>query len=467
MEGLNYLQTYAYSVLMAGYSVFLTGDAGTGKTYTINKFVKDQRYRGRNVMVCAPTGIAALHVNGVTLHHQFKASVTPNIKRAVDQEALYKLVDTDTLIIEEVSMCRIDLFDFIMMYLFNANSIRKKMNRPNIQLVLCGDFLQLPPVITDKDREVLEKFYNRNIGAGFAFESEYWKLLDLHVIVLIEVVRQGNTEFIKILNKLRVGNKSAVQYIMDNCSKAPIPDAINLYGKNNTATERNIEELNKLPTELYIHDAIVTGAAKITDTNADEKLALKVGARVMSLVNNELQNGDLLYGNGSLGTVVSINEDSVTVEFDDGFIYNVEMYEWKVKQYDIDEASKKNGNPVLVERDIGSVWQYPLKLAYAVTIHKSQGQTFNAVNINPYAWDCGQLYVALSRVKDVNNLYLTNEINPEYLVVSLNVISFYNSIVKEANRTLDLTVDLTAPKQVSFENNELNKVLNIFDNIGK
>lgn len=463
MHSFTYLQQYGYNVLMAGYSVFLTGDAGTGKTYLLNEFIHDQRARNRNVMVCAPTGIAALHINGVTLHHQFKADIRTNVNTKTYDEIVYELANVDTLIIDEISICRIDLFEYVVKYIFGANSIRKQRNKPKIQVVLSGDFLQLPPVITEEDRKILNKFYNRDIAMGFAFESQYWKMLDLHIVILTEVVRQENNEFLQILNRIRLGDKTAVDYIMQNCSKVPIQDAVNLYGKNNSVTERNIAELNNLPTELYTHEAIITGAAKITDTNAEMILPLKVGARVMTLTNKEMEDGSLIYGNGSLGTVVSINDDSVTVEFDDGFIENIEQYEWKIEEYYV-ENSNTTSFPKLCKREIGKVIQYPLKLAYAITIHKAQGQTYNAVNINPYTWDCGQLYVALSRVKDIKNLYITSEINYGYLVISLNVIKFYNEIVKEANKELDTTVDLTETKKKIYDDNDMNTILNLLGN---
>lgn len=463
MHSFTYLQQYGYNVLMAGYSVFLTGDAGTGKTYLLNEFIHDQRARNRNVMVCAPTGIAALHINGVTLHHQFKADIRTNVNTKTYDEIVYELANVDTLIIDEISICRIDLFEYVVKYIFGANSIRKQRNEPKIQVVLSGDFLQLPPVITEEDRKILNKFYNRDITMGFAFESQYWKMLDLHIVILTEVVRQENNEFLQILNRIRLGDKTAVDYIMQNCSKVPLQDAVNLYGKNNSVTERNIAELNNLPTELYTHEAIITGAAKITDTNAEMILPLKVGARVMTLTNKEMEDGSLIYGNGSLGTVVSINDDTVTVEFDDGFIENIEQYEWKIEEYYV-ENSNTTSFPKLCKREIGKVIQYPLKLAYAITIHKAQGQTYNAVNINPYTWDCGQLYVALSRVKDIKNLYITSEINYDYLVISLNVIKFYNEIVKEANKELDTTVDLTETKKKIYDDNDMNTILNLLGN---
>lgn len=461
MYNFKYLQQYAYNVLMAGYSVRLTGGAGVGKTYVINKFIQDQRSRGRNVMVCAPTGIAALHINGVTVHNQFKLGIKPDIKHSIDDEVLNKLANTDTLIIDEIGFLRLDNFDHLVMYIFNANTIRTKANKPKLQVVLSGDFLQLPPVITEADREILKAFYGDTFVSGFAYESKFWDMLNMHDIVLTEIVRQNDIEFLEALNKLRVGDKTGIDYIVNNCSKAPIPDAINLFGINNRATERNIEELNRIQSDLYTHEAIITGAARITDTNAEKILALKIGARVMSLVNStEDADTQLKYGNGSLGTVVSINADSVTVEFDSGVVENIGLYTWEVKQYDIVPSTKNDIFPKLEERIIGTVQQYPLKLAYAITIHKSQGQTYDAVNINPYAWDCGQLYVALSRAKKLDNIYISSDIQLNYVVVSLDVIKYYNSIVDKANKDLDTTVDLTASKKLDFDD-DMNKLLSM------
>lgn len=456
--GLDYLQEYGYRVMMAGYNTFLTGGSGVGKTYVLNKFICDQRLRRRKVLVCASTGVAAINVNGSTAHHQFSLDVNPNIKHPISHDRVAELVDADTLVIEEISMLRVDYFDTIMMHYFSANTIRKNMNKPPIQLIVCGDFLQLSPVLTDKDREVLVKAYP-NIKSGYAFESAYWDMLGFKVVVLTDIVRQSNTEFMEALNKLRVGDISGLDYIMQNSSKLPIPEALNIYGLNSNVTEYNIAELNKIDSELYMHEASVTGAAKVSDTNYERLLAIKVGARVMSLINKDSQDGTLIYGNGSLGTIVAIGDNYITVEFDCGAIENIEENSVDIYRYTI------NNKDELEKTLIGTVSQFPIKLAYAATIHKSQGQTFDGLNINPYAWDCGQLYVALSRAKSIDNVYLTSEINPRCLVVSLDVIAFYNSLVHKANLDLDLSLDLTAPRKLEFENADMNKVFDIFKNI--
>jgi len=460
------LQEFGFKVMMSGYNVFLTGDAGTGKTYLLQVFIREQRKLGRNVMVCGPTGAASLCINGSTLHHQFKAKTGPIVEHPIDLGVLYELIDTDILIIDEISMCRVDLFDYIMIYVLEANKYRKRTGKHIIQLIISGDFFQLPPIISDSDKQILDTYYEKDVENGFAFNSKYWKLFGFKYIILNEIVRQDNRQFITELNKIRVGDKSGIDYIMNNCSKAPIPDAINLYGKNNDAIRKNIDELNKINADLWTHEAEVLGGAKITDTNAEMNLALKVGARVMSIVNYADENTkQLIFSNGSLGTVVFIGDNFVTVEFDNGNTVNIGEYNWGIVRYTIDEKSKNTQHPQIIEQKIGEVHQYPLKLAYAVTIHKAQGQTYDSVNISPYTWDCGQLYVALSRVRDIDNLYLRYEIQPSYSVTSLNVIAFYNSIVKEANQNIDTTVDLLGNTKVDFGNDDMNKIFGLLGKV--
>ena len=157
------------------------------------------------------------------------------------------------------------------------------------------------------------------------------------------------------------------------------------------------------------------------DTNAEMHLTLKVGARVIMLVNDK----NIAYSNGTLGTVTNLFKDKIIVKLDSGLTIEVERYEWQVYKYELDEDLDK---PKLIKTQIGTISQFPLKLAYAITIHKSQGQTYDAVNLNPYCWDCGQLYVALSRCKSVNKIYLTQPIKANFLKASKEVLNFYKSL---------------------------------------
>lgn len=456
MTGLTYLQQYGYNVLMAGYNVFLTGDAGTGKTYLVKLFIENVRKLGYNVMVTAPTGTAAINIDGITSHRAFDIPMGPLTFNKDTYGVSDELVETDIVVIDEISMCRIDAFDFIANKILKANNLRHRVGKPPIQLVLSGDFFQLAPVTMERERHVLNTYYRRDIGVGYAFDSIFWKMFDFKNIILTEVIRQNNLEHINNLNKIRVGDKSVIDYFINNSSQYELPNAVTLCGTNADAVEKNKVELNKINSEEIVYRAIVDGVVMENDTNAEMNLTLKVGARVIMIVNDK----NIAYSNGTLGTVTNLFKDKIIVKLDSRLTIEVERNEWQVYKYELDTTLDK---PKLLKTQIGTISQFPLKLAYAITIHKSQGQTYDAVNLNPYCWDCGQLYVALSRVKSLNKMYLKYSINPRDLVISLNVIKFYNSIVKEANQTIDTTVRLLEMNKQK-ESTQLDKDMNFLFN---
>lgn len=177
----------------------------------------------------------------------------------------------------------------------------------------------------------------------------------------------------------------------------------------------------------------------------------------MILVNNSAQ-----YVNGTLGTVYEMADDIITVKTDDNKLVGVARYTWTIYNYTLDTEQVP---AKLIKESVGTITQFPLRLAYAITIHKSQGQTYEYVNFNPYCWDCGQLYVALSRVTKLENLHINYELDMRYLVVSLNVIDFYNKTVKDANKYIDTTINVKEKKDNIFSNEE-NKLLDLLNNIG-
>ena len=437
MSEFTYLQQYAYSVMKLGFNTFLTGDAGTGKSYIIREFIEYSRQNRKNVMVLAPTGIAAGNVGGVTIHHQFGIPVTISIAGRRDIKLKTdELEYTDIVIIEEISTCRIDIFECVSKLILDANTLRRRYGRKPIQLIVVGDFFQLPPVMTNKDKLYLDRYYNKDIGLGFAFQSDYWQIFNFKNIVLMEIIRQENKEFIEYLNKVRIGDKSCLDELYIKASKEPIDNAVTLCGINQNVSEINKKELDKIESELIEIDALITKEDEYANINlnhnasvAEIKLNIKIGARVMTLINDK----DGAYYNGSFGTVTNINDNIITVRLDNGNIVNIERYEWTLNRYEIEQ---RDYGEVLIEKEIGTISQFPLKLAYAITIHKSQGQTYESVNLNPYCWDCGQLYVALSRVRKLENIYINYEIDQRYLVVSLNVIDFYNKMVANANKNI-------------------------------
>jgi ATP-dependent exoDNAse (exonuclease V) alpha subunit len=224
------------------------------------------------------------------------------------------------------------------------------------------------------------------------------------------------------LNLARIGNKDCIKYFSRYSSKAEIKDAILLCGTNKKAKEKNEQELALIRQKEYCFESFVDGDVKASDKVTEDELKLKVGARVMTLVNDQ----DDRYKNGSFGTITKIvKEDAlVYVQMDSGERVAIEPYTWEIKGYSTNNKGK------LEKKTVGTFTQLPLKLAYAITIHKSQGQTYDKVNVNPYCWDYGQLYVALSRCKTINTMHLTQYIKPDFLKASPEVIKFYASLNK-------------------------------------
>lgn len=318
----TYLQKYAYEVANMGYNIFLTGNAGTGKSFIINKFIQDKEDAGLNIMKLAPTGIAASNINGTTLHNQFDMPLGPLVKYNNSYDDMDEvLVETDIIIIDEISMCRMDMFDFVGGKILRANRIRKNRGRKVIQLIVVGDFFQLPPVIKEDEREVLSTYYGKDIGLGFAFQSKLWNIFEFKNIILTEVIRQTDRVFLEHLNRVRIGDKSSLDFFLNNCSKHEIKDAINLCGKNIEVNRINTRKLNELPGDIIEYRAILDGDVNYNDTIAEFNLELKIGARIMTLVN---QDG---YTNGSFGTITKLEHDFVYVLLDIGYEVQIARYE--------------------------------------------------------------------------------------------------------------------------------------------
>ena len=428
--------------LKSGVNALVTGSAGTGKSFVISEFIRWCGSTGKNVIVTAPTGIAALNIGGTTLHRAFRVPLEvlsldyPTVSaifnecdeivrslprnRNGDEREESALLHTDVLIIDEVSMCRIDLFDYIAVRVLALNYYRQRVGKRAVQVVLVGDFLQLPPVIIPKDKEVLYHIYGEDCGRGYAFQSRFYGEFGFKCLNLREVVRQKDAEFSRKLRDARVGFTASLSYFMEKQSQSVIKGGITLTGKNKTAFEHNSRELAKIKGKEVVYTARETGTVKNSDKANTDLVSLKVGARVMSLVNGEN------YSNGSLGTVVGIKDNTnrtVVVEFDNGTSANIEPYDWEVYSYEYDKEEKSFKKVV-----IGTFTQIPLKLGYAITIHKSQGQTYDSVNIDPVCWEYGQLYTALSRCKSVDKMHFLSPLKNYYLKAAPEVVKYYLSV---------------------------------------
>ena len=422
MMNLNERQSIAFKYLIKGYSMFITGDGGTGKSFVINAFIK---YIGdkKQIAITAPTGIAALNIGGVTIHRTFGLTAIPLVDTPIKIKETVKAIDI--LIMDEVSMCRIDLFEQVMKIILEMNKHRETP----IQVILLGDFFQLAPVITQSDRNILEQFYGNKLGNGFAFQSPYWEQMKFICINLNQIVRQNDVQFVRALNLARIGNKNCIPWINSNSCKMEIDGAITLCGTNKRVKERNYEELNKLPAEPKIYTAEQWGQINASDKVVDDEIVLKKGCRVMTVLNDSKER----YVNGSFGTVIDlVDEDTVRVKMDNGCNVDICRNTWSIEKYTVkyEEVNGKKKRK-LKKETIGEFKQIPLKLAYAITIHKSQGQTYDKVNFEPYCWDYGQLYVGLSRVRAIGGLFLEQSIKPEWLIASDDVKKFYRQNFKE------------------------------------
>lgn len=431
---LNDEQQKAYDAMCAGENVFLTGNAGTGKSFIIKKFIEEHKKR---TVVCAPTGIVANNIGGVTLHRAFNIPASPCPAPGNRHVKIFQ--GADTVIIDEISMCRIDVFDYICGIIHN---MEEKLDR-KIQLIVCGDFCQLPPIITQTDREILVSKYGKGFNSGYPFQSDEWNKRQFKTFVLSETIRQGeDTEFVNILNDIRNGKKESVTNVLRACEgHVPSDDAITICGRNDEAERLNNQYLDRLNASERIFDAALEGKVSISDAGCLSKLRLKEGCRVISLINDE----NATVTNGSLGTITSINKNiftgktNIRVKWDDGHISVVEQYTWQIYTYKL-VSGGRSGVSSVQQIKVGTITQYPLKPAYAITVHKSQGQQYDKVNImlsNTFAY--GQLYTAISRAKNISGLYINPDIKATMMADPV-VLNFYKSFLQNKPKADDFAI---------------------------
>ncbi len=403
----------AYQVIeFTNKHLFLTGKAGTGKT-TFLQYLR-QRTLKRHV-VLAPTGVAAINAHGVTIHSFFQLPLRIFIPEEFNNsnKIFFQLTrqkqdiirNLDMIIIDEISMVRadiIDAMDFILRYVRGNN-----LPFGGIQLLMIGDLHQLPPVIRRNEKNILSLYY----ASPFFFESLVFKRTEYVTIELDKIFRQEDSDFIRILNKVREGVYDDEVYQILNARYIPDFDQnkyenyILLTTHNSNAFHVNKSKLEELDTPAWVYNAQIKGdfAPELFPTEAE--LTLKVNAQVMFIRNDS--DEDKRFYNGKIGKITELNEDSAMVHTEDNLLIKVEPVEWENIRYTLDEEHK-----TVKEEIIGTFTQLPLKLAWAITIHKSQGLTFEKVAIDALnAFEHGQVYVALSRCKSLSGLVL---INPLY-----------------------------------------------------
>ena len=399
-------------------NLFITGKAGTGKTSFLRKLKAD---KPKQMVVLAPTGVAAINAGGVTVHSFFQFDFSyfiPGVthyKREIKQEHRELIKSLELIVIDEVSMLRADLLDKID----DALRHYRKDKRPfgGVQMVLMGDVLQLPP-IDSKELEPLKGHYE----GLFFFNSKAYQEADFVTIEFTKVFRQQNADFLKLLNHVR-DNKVSLKDInllnarlIENYEPSDNDGYIRIFTHNKQVDELNEQELNKLDGEVRRFVAAIEGDYPITAYPTVKELELKVGAHVMFIKNN-FEKG---YYNGLLGIVEEIRDDSIIVKkSDDGKVIRVDPFEWQnIKYQTVDSIVESDdgqiivGSPQIVENVIGKFKQYPIKLAWAITVHKSQGLSFDKVIMDIHqSFMPGQVYVALSRCRSLEGLVLLYPIN--------------------------------------------------------
>lgn len=412
----------------SGKNVFLAGLGGTGKSFVVKYIIQWAKEAKKNVIVCAPTGIAALNVGGCTIHRVL--GIRP--ERTLEDNPYYKLdndsplLDCDMLIIDEISMCRLDLFDYLSHVLKKATKRRYNEKKKPCQLIVVGDFFQLPPVIKN-EKKLLDKLYGYDVDHGYPFLGTEWISWNFVSIELKNVIRQKDEDFVNALNLCRYGDYKALRWIEKYSVQMSKKNAIVLFGKNADANKENIRRLSRLRTNSYFYKCKISGRIEKSDMATSENLELKKGARVMALVNDTEET----FMNGSLGFIEECYKDYVVAKFDNGCRIEIEPYKWNIMK-----PVSYNGRTSL--KVVGSFTQIPLKLAYAITIHKSQGQTFDAIVLKPDCWEPGQLYTALSRVTSLEGLFFVNRCSSSSLITSSKVIEFYEtSINKKKNYSIN------------------------------
>lgn len=413
-------------------SLFLTGKAGTGKT-TFLKHI--QNTCNKRLVVVAPTGVAAINAGGVTMHSFFQLPFLPFIKDAnygfgqvacvnkfthfknvkFNREKIDLLIELDILIIDEVSMLRADMLDCIDETLKYYR--RNQLPFGGVQVLLIGDMFQLPPVTSDNEWTLMSQYYK----SPFFFSSEVYQQLNPAHLELNKIYRQKEERFINLLNNIRHNNMD--DYDFELLQERYDPEAaryqdglITLTTHNRTADNMNQQKLAEIESEAIVFEGEINGDFNEKALPAEKALNLKEGAQIM-FIKNDLEKR---YFNGKLAKIKRIAKDEIIVEFEEGNELKIERETWKNIRYNLNRDENQ-----IEEEEIGSFKQFPIRLAWAITIHKSQGLTFDKLAIDAGAsFAAGQVYVALSRCRTFDGLTLLSRIYQNSILSDERIVAF-------------------------------------------
>jgi ATP-dependent exoDNAse (exonuclease V) alpha subunit len=423
-------------------NLFITGNAGTGKS-TLLRHICETVSARKNIVVVAPTGIAALNVGGQTIHSFFRIKPKPLLDPNEDVQVWYNRKDVfkavDIMIVDEVSMLRADLLDCMDM------SLRVHRDQPTklfggVQMVFFGDLCQLPPVVGDEIRVFMDTAY----ATQYFFSAQCLRRGHTHApLELVELTRpfrqEGDPQFLDILNRTRTNSLTTedVQELNTVCAiDQPWPDGeqampLEITSTNEMAIAINRRRLATIDAPMFTYGAQVNGQFEPKLFPTEGQLDLKVGAQVMLLRNSK--TGE--YVNGSIGRIVHLKKDRIVVDIADagagggGGECEIEPTTWERFSYDTDRMTKK-----MVTRTVGTFEQYPVRLGWAVTIHKSQGQTFDRVIVDfgRGAFAHGQAYVALSRCRTMAGLRLRSGVCLDDIIFDNRVLEYLATFNKES-----------------------------------
>jgi ATP-dependent exoDNAse (exonuclease V) alpha subunit len=433
----DYEQDRALELMLGDRNVLLTGRAGTGKSTVIRRF---REMSPKKIAVLAPTGIAALNINGSTIHRFFQITgrsllypVVPSVSLEVRE--IVKMIDL--LLIDEASMVRGDIFSTIDGLLRSIANPTQPFGGK--QVIVVGDFYQLSPICLPGELKSLQE----NFGGKFAFQTQAWKNANFCNAILTNVHRQtGDDDFLEILNGIRDGGDDSKGAVLTDCIArfnrqvkvaSPSHDTTSLCTTNWSASIINKDQDSRLPGLPHSFDAQIWGDFDMVECPAEKQLFVKIGSRVMLLHNKTDASGMLEYVNGDTGFVVHIDEwmQMVKVVLDNGKCITVQPHDWQKYEYEL-ITDPATGQMDVEQRVVGACVQMPLKLAYAITIHKSQGLTLDKVHVGlgRGTFASGQLYTALSRCRSLKALTIDREVRLEDIKIDPEIGEFYKAMEK-------------------------------------